>query len=238
MTDRYHRWRCSITKAKENGKTECITHEFKWQTAVNIFILLAVLFAFYLMYFRSEGLLQAKGIAAFKYFTVLSNVFGGVMAAVWLTFNALLKKKALPRPVVLLKYAAAVSLGLTFVTVMVFLGPLYGYIAMLRKANLWFHLLIPLAAMAEFVFFNRERVSVRNCAASMLPMFLYASAYLTYNLIMGRGDDPFQYDWYGFLLWGWGVGVGIFAVICAGTFGIAALLRKLNGIAHHQGNDK
>ena len=74
MTDRYHRWRCSITKAKENGKTECITREFKWQTAVNIFILLAVLFAFYLMYFRSEGLLQAKGIAAFKYFTVLSNV--------------------------------------------------------------------------------------------------------------------------------------------------------------------
>ena len=181
------------------------------------------------MYFRSEGLLQAKGIEAFKYFTVLSNVFGGVTAAVWLFFAAFGKGKEPPRQVVLLKFAAAVSLGLTFLTVMVFLGPLYGYIAMLRKANLWFHLLIPLTAMTEFVLLNREKISVKNCAASMLPMLLYAAGYITYNAIMGRSaDQPFRYDWYGFLLWGWGVGVCIFAVIIAVTFGIGAALRCFN----------
>ena len=52
-----------------------MTKKFKWEIAINIFLVVAVLFAFYLMYFRSEGLLQAKGIAAFKYFTVQSNVF-------------------------------------------------------------------------------------------------------------------------------------------------------------------
>ena len=208
-----------------------MTKKFKWEIAINIFLVVAVLFAFYLMYFRSEGLLQAKGIAAFKYFTVQSNVFGGLMAAVWLISAAFCNRgeaRDVPRAVVLLKYTAAVCLGLTFVTVMVFLGPLYGYIAMLRKANLWFHLLIPLTAMAEFVFFNRERISLKNCAASMLPMLLYALVYLVYNLVMGRSDDPFRYDWYGFLLWGWGVGVFIFLIICAGTFGIGALLRALN----------
>ncbi len=215
------------------GKTHRFTKESnpgicKWETVVNIFLVLGVLFAFYIMYCRSDGLLQAKGITAFKYFTVLSNVFGGIAAALWLTAAVRGKGAVIPRPVVLLKYTAAVCLGLTFVTVMVFLGPLYGYIAMLQKANLWFHLLIPLTAIAEFVFFNREPIGVKNCAASMLPMLAYATFYLFYNLIMGRDEDPFRYDWYGFLLWGWGVGVVILAVICAGTFGIAALIRSLN----------
>lgn len=205
-------------------------NKFRYQTAINVFLVLAVLFAFYIMYFKSDGLLQARGIAAFKYFTVLSNVFGGVMAAVWLIFSVFTRKKGkeMPRTVVLFKYTAAVCLGLTFVTVMVFLGPLYGYIAMLRKANLWFHLLIPLTAMAEFVFLNSEEIGVRNCAASMLPMLTYATFYLIYNLIMGQSENPFRYDWYGFLLWGWGVGVCIFAVICCVTFGIGAVLRLLN----------
>ena len=203
------------------------TH-FRLKLAVNIFILAATLFAFYLMYFRNEGLLLAKGIAAFKYFTVLSNAFGGVMAAVWLAFAAVGRGKEPPRQVALLKFTSAVCLGLTFVTVMVFLGYIYGYYAMLRNANLWFHLLIPLAAMGELIFLNEQRISVINCAGAMLPMLGYAAAYLTYNLIMGKGENPLQYDWYGFLLWGWGVGVGIFAVICAVTFLIGALLRVFN----------
>lgn len=208
-----------------------MTRKNKCEIGINIFLTIAVLFAFYVMYFRSEGLLQAKGISAFKYFTVQSNVFGGIMAVVWLISLAVSVRKersAVPRAVSLLKYTAAVCLGLTFVTVMVFLGPLYGYIAMLRKANLWFHLIIPLTAMSEFVIFNRERISLKNCAASMIPMLAYAMGYLIYNLIKGRSDDPFRYDWYGFLLWGWGVGVIIFALICAATFGIGALLRFLN----------
>ena len=59
-------------------------------------------------------------------------------------------------------------------------------------------------------------------------MLAYAVAYLIYNLIMGKGEDPFQYDWYGFLLWGWGVGVCIFAVICFVTFLIGAVLMRMN----------
>ncbi len=79
----------------------------------NLFIFLGTLYAFYLMYCRSEGNLQARGFEAFKYFTVQSNVFGGVMAAVWLTFAAAGRKrgKDIPRAVHLLKFAAAVSLG-------------------------------------------------------------------------------------------------------------------------------
>ena len=152
--------------------------------AVNVFLLAATIFAFYLMYFRNEGLLLAKGIAAFKYFTVLSNAFGGAMAAVWLAFAVVGRGEEVPRAIDLLKFTAAVCLGLTFMTVMVFLGPLYGYIAMLRSANLWFHLLIPLAAMGELVFLNERDISIKNCAGAMLPMLAYAIVYLIYNLII------------------------------------------------------
>ena len=196
--------------------------------AVNVFLLAATIFAFYLMYFRNEGLLLAKGIAAFKYFTVLSNAFGGAMAAVWLAFAVVGRGEEVPRAIDLLKFTAAVCLGLTFMTVMVFLGPLYGYIAMLRSANLWFHLLIPLAAMGELVFLNERDISIKNCAGAMLPMLAYAIVYLIYNLIMGKDENPFRYDWYGFLLWGWGVGVCIFAVISLVTFLIGTFLTAIN----------
>lgn len=209
-----------------------MTKKFNWQIAANIFIFAATLIGFYLMYFRSEGLLQDKGITAFKYFTVQSNVFGGAAAAVWLISAIWSKGKEVPRIVSLLKFTAAICLGLTFITVMVFLGPLYGYIAMLRKANFFFHLIIPLAAMSEFVFLNRHEISLKNCLAATLPMFVYAACYLTNILVNGGTRHSLQYDWYSILRWGWGVGVCIFAVICVVTFGIAALLRKLNCILH------
>ncbi|MBQ9900990.1 MAG: hypothetical protein IJM51_01180 [Clostridia bacterium] len=204
-------------------------NRFRLRLAVNVFLLAGTLFAFYLMYFRNEGLLLAKGIAAFKYFTVLSNFFGGVMAAVWLVSAAVGRGK-IPRAVTLLKFTAAVCLGLTFLTVMVFLGQLYGYIAMLRNANLWFHLLIPVAAMGEIIFFNDQKLSLKNCAGAMIPMLAYAFYYLLYNLIMGRDENPLRYDWYGFLLWGWGIGCCILAVICVATFLIGAVLLFFNNV--------
>ena len=63
----------------------------------------------------------------------------------------------------------------------------------------------------------------------MTPMAAYLVFYVIFNLVMGRGEDPFEYDWYGFLLWGWPVGIVIAVVITLATFGISALLRLLNG---------
>lgn len=207
-----------------------MTKTIKWRIAANIFIVLATVTGLLMMFFWKYGMLLADGLTNFRYFTVLSNVFGGVTAAVWLVSAAICKGKAedIPRAVELLKYMAAVSLGLTFITVMGFFGPLYGYLNMLMSANFFFHLTIPLAAMAEFILLNQRKMSMKNCIVSMLPMLLYGTAYLTYNLMMGKSEDPFQYDWYGFLLWGLPVGMGIFAGICAVTFLVGTLLRLLN----------
>ena len=52
------------------------------------------------------------------------------------------KAAGIPCTVYQLKYAATVSVGLTFLTVMLFLGPRFGYGAMFQGVNLWFHLLM------------------------------------------------------------------------------------------------
>ena len=181
-----------------------------------------------MMFFWRYGKLLDNGWQGFKYFTVLSNVFGGGTALIWLLFAAFGVRGRAAAVLAMLKYAASVCLGLTFTVVMVFLGPLYGYFSMFVSANFFFHLLTPFAAMLEFVFFNERRYGVKSCFLAMTPMAAYAVFYLVYNLAMGKGEDPFQYDWYGFLLWGWPVGIGIAVAICLLTFGIAALLRFLN----------
>ena len=199
------------------------------RAAVNVLIVAMTVAALLMMFFWRYGTLLDSGIEGFKYFTVLSNVFGGGTALVWLLLTAGgVKGKAL-RALELLKYAAAVCLGLTFLTVMVFLGPIYGYFSMFVSANFFFHLMTPLAAMAEFVLLNRQKISLKHSFLAMTPMAAYLVFYVIFNLVMGRGEDPFEYDWYGFLLWGWPVGIVIAVVITLATFGISALLRLLNG---------
>ena len=87
---------------------------------LNIIIFLIVLITWLRMVFApSDELLTARGLSSLKYFTVLSNLFEGIACVIWL-FNGNEK----------IKYAAAVSVTLTLIVVLTFLGPLYGYVAM------------------------------------------------------------------------------------------------------------
>jgi len=163
-----------------------------------------------------------NGIGNFKYFTVLSNECCGIVAVVSLV-RALRGK---PRPM-LAKLLAAAAVGLTFLTVVAFLGPLYGMGKMYLRANFFFHLVLPLTAMAEFVLCPGYEVSLRHTPLSMLPVALYGTVYLSNNLINGIGEWPDTNDFYGFLNWGLPIGLVIFAVLMLATWGIACALRAV-----------
>ena len=194
----------------------------------NFILAAAVLGAWLYMVFHAAGglVLTAAGFANLKYFTILSNLLTGAAAILYAI--SLLRGKT-PRWIELLKYSGAVSVGLTFLVVMVFLGPLYGYGSMFRGANLLFHMLIPLAAMAEFAFFLPFRpMHFSESLLATVPMLLYGFGYLGNILINGRGEWPNTNDWYSFTYWGMGVALLIFAVIILATWGIALLLRLAN----------
>jgi hypothetical protein len=146
---------------------------------------------------------------------------------------------------------AAAAVGLTFLVIIGFLGPLYGLLKMYRGANFFFHLILPLTAMAEFVLCPAEAETALNpaettepalCPAetaetatipfrwtlyTMIPVAVYGAFYLGNCMINGIGEWPHTNDFYGFLNWGLPVGLVIFAGIMLAIWGIACVLRAV-----------
>lgn len=195
---------------------------------LNILIIIEAAVGTILMLFFRDGdaLLASSGVENLKYFTVLSNEFCGIVA-VWALILAVRRKA----PPMLMKLMAAAAVGLTFLTVAGFLGPLYGHRFMYKNANLFFHLILPLTAMAEYILLPAPEggVPFKWTFLTMIPVFLYGSGYLTNILINGTGVWPDTNDFYGFVNWGLPVGIVIFAGIMLVVWGIACALRAVQG---------
>lgn len=171
--------------------------------------------------------LTASGVQNLKFFTVLSNEFCGIVAVIFLICNKKIKKDTL----MLLKLMAAAATGVTFLIIAAFLQPLYPDMNLYRAGNLYFHLIVPLVAMAEFLFIRLdEKLPFYYTFISAIPAFLYGSGYIINILINGKGVWPDTNDWYGFLNWGWPVGLAIFLFVIVLDWAIACLLRFLNDL--------
>lgn len=195
---------------------------------LNILILLfAVIGTAIMIAVNSEGEeLTASGLKNLKYFTNLSNELCGIVSAVWLAAEATGRK--LPA---VIKLMAASAAGLTFFIVAAFLAPMYPDLNLYQNSNLWFHLILPLTAMAEFILLETDgRIPFRHTLFSALPALFYGLFYLVNILVNGKGEWPDTNDWYGFLNWGWGVGIVIFAAIVLMDFVMSVILRALNGL--------
>ena len=173
-----------------------------------------------------EGALQSSGIENFKFYTVLTNAFCGIIASVFLVFR-LLKKDT--EKIRVLKLAAVVGVAITFAVVAFMFGPLYGFLQFYKRGNLYFHLLLPVTAMIEFIVVRRKKMPFRYAVFAAVPTLLYAIGYLLNILINGIGGAwPDTNDFYGFLSWGWPVGIAIFTGIPLTAFGVACIFRAIS----------
>ena len=191
---------------------------------LNIVLPVAVFGAWLHMALKSGGMLSSAGIGSLKYLTVLSNMFEGIACLLWLAFCR--SKDGDPHWTERLKYVAAVAVFVTLTVVMVFFGPLYGYRNMLGGANLWFHLLVPVAAILEQIFLSGYAAGRKDNLLAGLPALTYGLVYLVNLLLNGVGEEPFSNAGDGFLLWGWGVGFAIFGAIVLLSLGLGWILRK------------
>ena len=91
-----------------------------------------------------EGALQSSGLENFKFYTVLSNVFCGIVALIYLI--CIFAKKGTGK-MAALKLAAVCGVAITFAVVAFMFGPLYGFPNFYKRGNLFFHLLLPVTAM-------------------------------------------------------------------------------------------
>ena len=117
---------------------------------VNLVIVVLAAIGTYLMFTGTpvEGSLQASGIENFKFYTVLSNVFCGFVALIYLITAVIRKDTDKIRG---LKLAALCGVTITFAIVAFMFVPLYGLSRFYQGGNLYFHLLLPLAAFVEFI---------------------------------------------------------------------------------------
>ena len=192
----------------------------KKRVVFNIIIFIIVLISWLRMVFGyTNSEFMARGLASFKYFTILSNLFEAIACIIWI-YNRNEK----------IKYIAAVSVTLTMMVTLLYLGPLFGYALMFAGVNFWLHLFVPLLSLLEVLLWNNEKFTKKDNLLACLPLIIYGLFYLGNNLINGKGNWPHTNDWYGFLMWGYPVGIIIFILLILFVYFIGFLIRKIKDI--------
>lgn len=128
---------------------------------------------------------------AFRYFTTLSNLLSGAAALLIVVCDALLLPSGgtvLPDWAALIKYIGTVAVAVTFLTVVIFLGPSSGYRVMFANEGLFLHLIGPLLAIASFCFLEKSAPLIwARTLLGMLPTFVYGVLYLVMVVFIGEG---------------------------------------------------
>ena len=187
----------------------------------NIIIFLFT-FALFLRGFRKDGVWKlSSGLYGLRYFTLLSNLlcgFSALLVAVTVT------EHGLPFGVWLLKYVATAAVTVTFVTVMVFLGPTFGYKSQLEGVGFYYHAAGPLLAILSFCFLERfHTLSFSLSLLGLLPVILYGLLY-AWKVLLCPKTRRWE-DFYGYTKGGhWLLSA---VAMLLGTFLLCVLLRFL-----------
>lgn len=176
--------------------------------------------------FTGSGNMRVRRYTIFRYFTVDSNILCAISSAALLVQTIWNRGKGSGRGVMLLRYAGTAAVTVTMMTVLLFLGPMYGYPSMFSGWNFWLHLMGPLLAILSFVWLEKDSPPPEksHLVVSMLPVIVYGVVYLIMAVMIGEAKGGWP-DFYGFNMGGrWYVS---YPVMMAGTALIGFILRKL-----------
>ena len=208
-----------------------LTRKDKLSFACNLIVAALTALGFCIMLFgwAGKGMFQSTGLTGLRFFTVLSNLFSGIVSLAYaIALVATVGRgKGFPRALAVLKLAATTSVALTFFTVVVLFEGIFGLRGMFKGANLLFHLVLPVLSMVELCVLDAHAATrMRATFAATIPMLLYGIAYYGNILVNGLGGEwPNTNDWYGFASWGLEWVPLVFAIMFLSTWLIACLLR-------------
>lgn len=190
---------------------------------LNLAIFALVLVSFlYMLGLGQEGTYSGSGWRILRFYTVLSNLLEGAVAAVlgvWLL--AFGKDRPMPVWLRVLNLAAAASVALTFTVVMVWLGPILGYASMFVGANLHFHMTVPLLAVFDCAVLHKEKIRLfPDSLFAVIPTALYGAYYLINILAVGVKAG----DWYMLVHGGVPGTLGILALVLTAVWGLGLLV--------------
>ena len=170
--------------------------------------------------YRKDGAWNRQaGRSSLRFFTTLSNLLCAVASLLLL---AALPGGGPPRWVWLLRYIGTAAVTVTFLTVMVFLGPTLGYKGQLgSREAVYLHVIEPLASVFSFCFLERfYPLPFGTALLGLLPVLLYGTLYLYEVVRVQRWEDFYSFNRDG----KWPISFGGMVL---GAFLICLLLRLL-----------
>jgi len=180
---------------------------------------------------KKDSVLVTRGLGAFKYYTVLSNILCAItslVCVIYMLFNMTNGDKALPNGLYILHLTGCSVVSVTFIVVMIFLGPTFGYPLMFTGVSFWLHLVAPvLSIVAQILLKQQKPLRLRATLWAVVPTIIYGIVYVSVNAANWTGKSNRATDIYGFLTWGWGIGAVILISICVINWLIALLYWKL-----------
>ena len=129
-------------------------------------------------------------------FTILSNVFLGIIALISAIIALRHPRKELPQKLSAWYLIAASSTMLTCLTVIFFLAPMRAiggknYFDMLLEQMFFLHFLNPILGAICYIFFfeTKEKISFKPCLLAILPPVIYSTPYIFYVCIIKSWPD-------------------------------------------------
>ena len=145
--------------------------------------------------------LGTADLRIFRYYTTLSNILAALVAVPMTVCaaRALIRGDfPVPRRLSVLRFAATSALTLTMMTVLLFLGPVFGFHGMFSGENFRLHLVNPVLSILSFLFFEKEAdYPAKNPFPGIVQTAVYGAVYVCMVFLIGeeRGGWP---DLYGF----------------------------------------
>ncbi len=185
---------------KDSGRK---IHVDDWRTAAavvcNVIILVWTAFCVARFFVVSgDGNMQVRGVSCFRYFTVDSNILSAVAAAVFLAEAAFVcgGGRRSGSAATGIKQAGTSAVMVTLLTVLVYLGPVYGFSSMFAGTNLYMHLIGPLLSLFSFCVLERGgKITALQILLGVLPVVLYGAVYFLMVVVLGEGNGGWQ-DFY------------------------------------------
>ena len=144
-------------------------------------------------------------VPIYSYYTVQSSIFMGIISFIFANREYQIlkgRKKEISLVYYIFKMVATVAVSLTFFVVFAIFGFMArgGHIGLLRNSYLFFHLVIPVVSILNYVIFERTSIiKFKYIFYGILPTFLY-EIYYTINILMNmkNGGVTLRNDWYSF----------------------------------------
>lgn len=166
-----------------------------------------------------------NGFGCFRYFTVDSNVLAAISAAGMMLYQLEVLfegKSEAAEYMIFLKFIGTSSVTLTFIVVLIFLGPTQGYRKMFSGTGLTLHLICPLLSIFSLCFLeNSIPITGNQLLWGVMPTAAYGFIYIIQVVFTKKWKD-----FYGFNIGGcWYIA---FPVICMISALLAQALRFLH----------